>query len=111
MTFICVYYKYENFITIYNTHVAHLQIDFMYIYIADDGGNDGHHHFGYKKTEDWSNHFPICSGPRQSPINIDLQQVDSLSSKKSKLRALNLENRPVKMTMVNNGHTGKIYIV
>ncbi|XP_014214604.1 carbonic anhydrase 7-like [Copidosoma floridanum] len=66
---------------------------------------DDHIGFDYKTPGKWPKHFPACGGARQSPINIDLQQVQSPAVGRPQLRSSGHEARPLKMTIVNNGHS------
>ncbi|OXU26834.1 hypothetical protein TSAR_011935 [Trichomalopsis sarcophagae] len=74
---------------------------------GSNASNGGAHrgHFGYTQPDDWLADFPICSGSRQSPINIELQDVKMMESKRPPLGRYGYDTRPKKMTITNNGHS------
>ncbi|XP_067643752.1 carbonic anhydrase 7 [Eurosta solidaginis] len=58
---------------------------------------------GEMGPEHWSEHFSMCSGKHQSPINIDL--VNVISRTYQIMTFNNFGTKPVSGEMLNNGHT------
>lgn len=57
----------------------------------------------------WGEQFNTCMGKHQSPIDIDSLHVKHVSLPELSLRGFSLE--PDKMSVTNNGHTGKKWFV
>ncbi|XP_058796497.1 carbonic anhydrase 2-like [Phymastichus coffea] len=62
-------------------------------------------HFGYEKPDDWSEDYPACAGVRQSPINIELQDVETMDSWRPPLGRFGYDSKPLEMSISNNGHS------
>lgn len=87
-------------------------LKFSVLQFADDDhhGSDGAH-FGYgDPDQEWPTDYPICGGSRQSPINIELQEVKMTEAGRPPLGRFGYDTRPLKMKIANNGHSGKIVI-
>ncbi|KAM4687224.1 LOW QUALITY PROTEIN: carbonic anhydrase 9-like [Rhinophrynus dorsalis] len=62
-------------------------------------------HWNYQDETEWSEHFPHCGGPAQSPINIQTDTTTFDSSLKP-IRLSGYNVAPEKnLTLKNNGHT------
>lgn len=68
-------------------------------------GSSGHH-WAYTGEDDpahWYNHYVMCSGGKQSPIDID--PTGATPQNFAPLYAANYDTRDKTMTAINNGHT------
>ncbi len=57
--------------------------------------------------EEWGRSFPVCSGTRQSPINIKTSDVSFTTFEPWKFQGY--DQVPEKTVLKNNGHSGKLY--
>lgn len=82
----------------------------LYKYATDDydESHNGDHskHFSYEKPDDWLDEYPVCAGVRQSPINIELQDVETMDTWRPALGRIGYDTKPLEMSITNNGHSG-----
>ncbi|KAJ8668274.1 hypothetical protein QAD02_009937 [Eretmocerus hayati] len=62
-------------------------------------------HFDYGNPKDWPKDYPSCGGMRQSPINIQLQDVGMIEPGQQPVYRNRYGAKPKRMTITNNGHT------
>ncbi|KAJ8675211.1 hypothetical protein QAD02_010997 [Eretmocerus hayati] len=55
--------------------------------------------------EDWAKKYPSCGGTRQSPVNIDLQNLNAFKSGLPPIRHNGYDSMPKRMSIINNGYT------
>eukprot|EP00075_Anas_platyrhynchos_P013399 XP_027302652.1 carbonic anhydrase 9-like [Anas platyrhynchos] len=66
----------------------------------------GDNHWSYEEPERWGEHYPACSGNKQSPINIETEKtIFSPELQPIQLSGYSLPNSK-KFKLKNNGHTG-----
>ena len=75
-----------------------------------EDSHENHKSFDYTNPDDWSEDYPECGGSRQSPINIDIQDVKMMENKSQPLGGSGYDTQPLSMTITNNGHSGIYYI-
>lgn len=65
----------------------------------------GDNHWSYEEPERWGEHYPACSGNKQSPINIETEKtIFSPELQPIQLSGYSLPNSK-KFKLKNNGHT------
>uniref|UniRef100_A0A8B9UX68 Carbonic anhydrase n=1 Tax=Anas zonorhyncha TaxID=75864 RepID=A0A8B9UX68_9AVES len=69
------------------------------------GAGPGDNHWSYEEPERWGEHYPACSGNKQSPINIETEKtIFSPELQPIQLSGYSLPNSK-KFKLKNNGHT------